>query len=34
MKRIFLGADGKLRFFWRTVIFLALSGFIAPFLLQ
>jgi len=34
MKNIFLGADGKLRFIWRAVLFFALSAFVAPFLLQ
>ena len=34
MKRFFLNAEGRLRHFWRTAIFFALSVFIAPFLLQ
>ena len=34
MQRLFLNPQGRLRHFWRTGIFFALSAFIAPFLLQ
>ncbi|HEY8949900.1 MAG TPA: type II CAAX endopeptidase family protein [Rhizomicrobium sp.] len=34
MKRIFLGADGKLRYFWRALIFFLLAAFPVQFLLQ
>ena len=34
MKRIFLGEDGKLRYFWRAIIFFLLAAFPVQFLLQ
>lgn len=34
MKRVFLGADGKLRFFWRALIYFLLAAFPVQYLLQ
>lgn len=34
MKQLFLGADGRLRFIWRAVLFCALAAAIVPMLLQ